>query len=211
MPSEPAEKTAVVFVDGQNLFHSAKEAFGYTFPNYDVYALAQAVCGIEGWKLREARFYTGVPDVSDSAFWNYFWTAKMGAMGHRGIRVYSRPLRYRNKAVRLSDGTQQWITIGEEKGVDVRIALDVIRLAHRKEYDVAVIFSQDQDLSEAVDELRVIAAEQNRWIKAASAYPISPTVRNKRGINHSDWITIDRKLYDACIDPKDYRAPPTIP
>jgi uncharacterized LabA/DUF88 family protein len=37
---------------------------------------------------------------------------------------------------------------GEEKGVDVRIALDVIRLAHRAEYDVALLFSQDQDLSE---------------------------------------------------------------
>lgn len=28
-------KRAVVFVDGQNLFHSAKNCFGYTYPNYD--------------------------------------------------------------------------------------------------------------------------------------------------------------------------------
>jgi uncharacterized LabA/DUF88 family protein len=36
----------------------------------------------------------------------------------------------------------------EEKGIDVRIAIDVIRLAHRNAYDVALLFSQDQDLSE---------------------------------------------------------------
>ena len=35
MPSEPPLKRAFVFVDGQNLFHAAKEAFGYSFPNYD--------------------------------------------------------------------------------------------------------------------------------------------------------------------------------
>ncbi len=32
MPSEPPVKRAFVFVDGQNLFHAAKEAFGYLYP-----------------------------------------------------------------------------------------------------------------------------------------------------------------------------------
>ena len=44
MNSEPPVKRAVVFVDGQNLFHAAREAFGYTYPNYDVSALAKQVC-----------------------------------------------------------------------------------------------------------------------------------------------------------------------
>ena len=35
----------------------------------------------------------------------------------------------------------------------MRIALDVIRLAHRAEYDVALLFSQDQDLSEVAEEV----------------------------------------------------------
>ena len=94
---------------------------------------------------------------------------------------------------------------GEEKGVDVRIALDVISLAHRREYDVALIFSQDQDLSEVAEEVRVIANEQSRWIKVASVYPTSPAATNRRGINKTDWVPIDRATYDACIDPYDYR------
>ncbi len=44
MNGELPVKRAVVFVDGQNLFHAAREAFGYTYPNYDVSALAKQIC-----------------------------------------------------------------------------------------------------------------------------------------------------------------------
>ena len=50
-------------IDGQNLFHSARSAFGYTFPNYDVAALAGAVCAACGWQLDEVCFYTGPPRI----------------------------------------------------------------------------------------------------------------------------------------------------
>lgn len=97
---------------------------------------------------------------------------------------------------------------GEEKGIDVRIALDVIRLARLRQYDVALIFSQDQDLSEVAEEIRVLAREQDRWIKIVSAFPSSPTSRNRRGINKTDWIKIDRTTYEACLDRRDYRQKP---
>jgi hypothetical protein len=43
----------VAFVDGQNLFHAAREAFGYTYPNYDVSALATAICKRQGWQASQ--------------------------------------------------------------------------------------------------------------------------------------------------------------
>ena len=199
---------AVAFVGGQNPFHAAREAFGYTYPSYDVSALAREVCAGQGWKLTEARFYTGIPDAGDNARWHFFWTHKLAAMGRQGVVVYSRPLRYRNRTVTLPDGRQHSFLTGEEKGIDVRIALDVIRLAHRRHYDVALVMSQDQDLSEVADEIRRIAREQQRWIKIASAFPHSPASRNPRGINKTDWIRIDRALYDRCLDPRDYRPKP---
>jgi len=88
----------------------------------------------------------------------------------------------------------------------VRIALDVIAEAHRRTYDVALILSQDQDLSEVAVEIRTIAREQNRWIKIASAFPVSPAASNRRGINSTDWVPIDRALYDRCLDRRDYRT-----
>jgi hypothetical protein len=126
-------------------------------------------------------------------------------MGRQGIKVFSRPLRYRNKTVSLPDGKTYTFLHGEEKGIDVRLALDVIAKAFTNELDVAVVFSQDQDLSEVADEIRTIGRQQNRWIKIACCYPDSPTLLNHRGINGSDWIKIDRARYDSCIDPKDYR------
>jgi uncharacterized LabA/DUF88 family protein len=202
---EPTTKRCIVFIDGQNLYHAAREAFGYTYPNSDVLALAQTVCRDQGWNLAQVRFYTGVPDSGDDPLWHGFWSRKLATMGRQGVRVFSRSLRYRNKVVRLSDGSTHTFLAGEEKGIDVRIALDVIRMAHRREYDVAVVFSQDQDLSEVAEEVRLIAREQNRWIKVASAFPFSPTTRNRRGIEKTDWIRIDRTTYDACLDPRDYR------
>ncbi|MEO3434253.1 NYN domain-containing protein [Inquilinus sp. CAU 1745] len=135
-PPDPIR--AVAFFDGQNLFHSAKAAFGYTYPNYDPSLLAQTICE------------------------------------------------------------------GDEKGIDVRIALDVIRLAHEGAYDVALLFCRDQDLSEVAEEIKLIARERRRWIKIASAYPYSPAAK-VRGINKTDWIQIDRATYDRCLDGRDYR------
>jgi hypothetical protein len=36
VPIEPSIKRAVAFFDGQNLFHAAKQAFGYRSPNYEL-------------------------------------------------------------------------------------------------------------------------------------------------------------------------------
>ncbi|MFA5975992.1 MAG: NYN domain-containing protein [Elusimicrobiota bacterium] len=121
-------------------------------------------------------------------------------MGRQGIHVFSRKLRYRNQTVKIPNGQKFTFLVGQEKGIDIRIALDVVRAVHRNECDVALLFSQDQDLSEVADEVRLIAHEQRRWIKIASAFPFSPTVHNKRGINKTDWIPIDRTAYDACLD-----------
>lgn len=205
MPTEPSVKRAFVFFDGQNLFHHAKATFGYPYPNYDPKKLAAHICASRSWQLNEIHFYTGVPSEMDKPFWNHFWTAKMAVMGTRGIRTFARQLRYRNQTITLPDGSASVVAVGQEKGIDVRIALDIVRFALEDKYDVALIFSQDQDLSEAVEDVKKISALNNRWIKIACAFPVSPTISKPRGINGTDWIKIDRTTYDACLDPNDYR------
>jgi hypothetical protein len=44
MPLEPQLKRTIAFFDGQNLFHAAREAYGYTYPNYNPVALAGRIC-----------------------------------------------------------------------------------------------------------------------------------------------------------------------
>jgi len=204
MSTEPTIKKAVAFIDGQNLFHSAKAAFGYTFPNFDPSLLSKKICESRGWDLTGVRFYTGVPDAADNAFWNHFWIAKGAQMGREGVYVFTRSLMYRNKKIKLPGGTIHTFLDGDEKGIDVRMAIDIIRMSHKRELDVALLFCRDQDFSEVADEIRAIARDQNRWIKIASAFPYSP-VAKVRGINRTDWIQIDRVTYDQCIDTRDYR------
>jgi hypothetical protein len=75
-------------------------------------------------------------------------------------------------------------------------------------YDVAVIFSQDQDFAEAALEVRDVSAASGRWIKVACAYPWSATARERRGLNNTEWIRIDAETYAAAVDPRDYRRSP---
>ena len=205
MPPEPHVKRTIAFIDGQNLFHAARKTFGYSYPNYDVDALARSICAPQGWRLEQVRFYTGIPEAEDDPFWNHFWPAKITVMGRQGVHVFSRPLRYRRTTTRLPDGSTYSLVYAEEKGIDVRIALDIVRMAHRAEYDIALIFSQDQDLSEVAQEIRMISREQHRWIKAACAFPHGPGATARRGIDRTDWLHSDRATYDACLDRRDYR------
>jgi uncharacterized LabA/DUF88 family protein len=204
--AEPSVKRATAFFDGQNLFHAAKEAFGYPHPDYDPQALAQSVAAVHGWTLVETRFYTGIPDPATNPRWSGFWQRRLAVLGTRGVVLFTRSLKYRNQTFTLPEGGTAVALVGQEKGVDVRIALDIVRLAREERYDVALVFSQDQDLSEAAVEIREIAAAQDIWIKIASAFPFSPTSHNTRGINRTDWIRIDRATYDACRDQTDYFA-----
>jgi len=130
-----------------------------------------------------------------------------GRVVELGRRRRSCNVRYREKEIRLGDGTTLRREVAEEKGIDVRIAIDLMRFALKDRYDVGLIFSQDQDLSEAAKEVRQISIEQKRWIKIVSAFPVAAACRNRRGINETDWVERDRVLYDSCLDSRDYRIP----
>jgi len=201
----PAVLRAHVFFDGQNLFKTAKAAFGYTYPNYDPIALAHHVCNLKNLQCDGIHFYTGMHRSDENKFWYDFWSRKLGALGTRGVDIFSRPLAYCDETVSDSNGKLVTVRIPREKGVDIRMALDIVRLARSGDYEVAVIFSQDQDLSEAVKEIRNIRIEQGRWMKAYCAFPVAPNGRHRPSINGAAPIKITKADYDACIDPRDYR------
>ncbi|HEX9745203.1 MAG TPA: NYN domain-containing protein [bacterium] len=181
---EPPLKRCYAFFDGQNLYHSARKVFGCAWPDYDPLLLSAKVCRDKDWNLIKVLFYTGIPDRHENPFWNRFWVNKLAAMGTRGVRTYSRTVKN-----------------NREKGIDLRLEIDVVRMAITNQYDVALIFSQDQDFTEAVETVKEIARLQNRWIWVASAFPYNPMIKRSAGIMGTEMIRIDKTLYDACIDP----------
>lgn len=194
----------MAFFDGQNLYQHAKAAFGHHHPNYDPVKLHNLVCEQNGWIPNLVRFYTGIPDPAETEMWAGYWSNRILAMKRSGIVVTTRPIRYRRETI-MVDGIATRVTTPQEKGIDVRLALDIVSCARKKNFDVAVIFSQDQDLQEVVQEVQDISIEQDRWIKLVSAFPSGHLASSKRGIDKTQWVRIEQSDYDACLDPNDYR------
>ena len=190
---------AIVLIDGQNLFHLAKSAWApaalsttspYSWPSYDVERLASAlVSRVPGRTLGEIRFYTGVPRRSAQSFWHGFWTNKLRYLRNKGVYVY---------AGRVGTG-------GREKGVDVSLAIDLVQATHELRYETAIIVSQDWDFGPAVRLAKAIAQSQGRNLEFESAFPVGPGSSSRRGVPGTNWVPIDKGVYDACRDPRDYR------
>ncbi|WP_338690403.1 NYN domain-containing protein [Bradyrhizobium sp. 26S5] len=210
---EPAIKNVMAFFDGQNLFQHAKEAFGHHHPNYDPAKLHKAVCAANNWRATLTRFYTGVPTAIESPMWAAYWSNRVLALKRAGVVVTTRQPRYRREQlfdgngdpILEPDGKPKIITTPQEKGIDVRLALDLVSLARKKQFDIALVFSQDQDLQEVVHEIADISKEQDRWIRVACAFPSGGNASSGRGIDKVDWFRMDQTFYDACLDPRDYR------
>jgi len=204
MAGEPRTKYAMAFFDGQNLFQHAMKAFGHFHPNYDPKKLHAMVCAKMGWTPNLVRFYTGVPAYARDPMWTGYWGNRVLAMKRAGIHVTTRPLRYHEEELTV-DGVTKTVFVPQEKGVDIRIALDLVSCALAGQFDVAVIYSQDQDLGEAAREVREISKKLDREIIVACAFPFGPNASVKRGIDKTDWIRIEEADYNTCLDPYDYR------
>lgn len=212
-PPKPSPCRVHAFIDGQNLYHSVRRLFGYTFPNYGPLRLAQAVTVLTpDRQLTRVHFYTGTPKLQQNRRWHLFWRAKIRAMKVAGVRVVTRALLYSPDLLPMEDGSTQTVQVGREKGIDLRLALDLLRLARHSEFDVALIFSQDSDLAEVVHEIRGLRQEMNRWLVVDCAYPHDPdSAEPAWGIAGARPVPFDKSLYDTCIDPANYFPPPPTP
>jgi uncharacterized LabA/DUF88 family protein len=129
----------VVFIDGQNMYKGAREAFGYEhekghYGNFRPLALARLLTQEAHRELRQVRFYMAVPDPRRDRRGHAMaqrrlasWQGENPALVH----VFTRTLRYPPPK-------------GREKGVDVQLAIDVVTLALDDEYDFAVLASADR-------------------------------------------------------------------
>jgi len=216
-----------VFFDGQNVFYGAKYAFGYDEPNYDPVALAmELVSSRPNSQLIRLYFYTGIHSYRKDPKWNVFWNNKLRAIRREGdIRLgrgntitYSRPLIYHDEVARdnagnvvmtAGDGAPKIVPKGREKGIDLRLGLDVVRLANTRDYDAAMIVSQDTDYTEVVKEIEFISTQQKRRITVVSASPRN--AKGKIGIPFTESMEITKTVFDRCLDPRTASYYPSRP
>jgi uncharacterized LabA/DUF88 family protein len=142
-------RRVVVFIDAQNLYQGAREAFfgssgSHTLGQFNPLGLAQLVVsrkpvGDEGEprELSEVRVYTGRPDSTKDPKTYGAHRRQCAAWEKLGVKVVARTLRYPRK----------WpAERAQEKGIDVALAVDFVVMAVEGEYDVGVIASTDTDL-----------------------------------------------------------------
>ena len=132
--------------------------------------------------------------------WHGYWTRRLTAPRRGRSDRPSIALPGRTGPTSGPHGTD--VPIQREKGIDLRLGLDAVRMARTGELDVAALFSQDQDLAEVTSEVRDISRARGCWLKIISAFP-----HGQRGIDGTDWFRMDSGSYNTCLDPRDYRPP----
>lgn len=108
-----------------------------------------------------ARVYRGEPSAALQPAAARAFLRQARRWRHTGlVTVVSRLLRY----------PKGWPeSPSQEKGIDVALAVDFVRLALMREYDVGIIFSSDTDLLPALEtvfDLKLAKIEVAAWSKA---------------------------------------------
>jgi uncharacterized LabA/DUF88 family protein len=198
-----------VFIDGQNLYLSAKRAFGLRYPDFDIPALGRHLSDrVGGSDAVTVRFYIGMPIARFSPMWTRFWTNKLNAAREAGVDVTTRELRYLTETDPHAPGGVRVLS-AREKGIDLRIALDVMAAARSPDCKNILIVSRDQDFREVIGDIKTMCAFTRKEIGLWSAFPVvddAPALN--RGVDGTREIRISRSDYDRNRDPADYRQSP---
>lgn len=205
----------VVFIDYQNMYRGAREAFGWQaegghFGNFRPYAFARRMARSEGCVLSQVRAYAGIHTPQRNAAQNAQLQRRIRpwiADAPEKVELFPRPLRYSAQRPK-----------GEEKGVDVELAIDIVRLALDGAIDVVLLASTDTDLVPPLqfvaDRLPQIALMTAAWepvfgCEGETAAPLDLPRGNVERLRVSkrefDRMADKRNFYlsstDASIDP----------
>jgi uncharacterized LabA/DUF88 family protein len=145
-----------IFIDGSNFYHALVE--NGKSPRVDFGKLAAALVGDQRQLVQI--YYYNTPLLSPKAS-DINATTKEKA--RRDQQRFFNALRYvphltfkQGRFQRLPNGGQV------EKGVDVMIAVDMVNLAYKNIYDVAILITSDADLKSAVE---VIKSETGKSVE----------------------------------------------
>jgi uncharacterized LabA/DUF88 family protein len=212
MPEGRVPDRVVVFLDWQNVYRGAREAFcSLQAPHWegqvDPLRLAQHLAADSPFdrELKQVRIYRGQPDASRDPKGYAACSRQVGVWRQSAlVSVTTRTLRY-------PPGWPSPYQPGErpqEKGIDVALAIDFVAMAVRGEYEVGILMSTDTDLKPA---LEAVAALTSTHGKRADVAAWSVPGRHDRrlaitGRNlYCHWM--DKYVYDRITDGTDYSRP----
>jgi uncharacterized LabA/DUF88 family protein len=192
-------RRTVVFIDYQNAYMQARRCFtGSRAPatagQFDPVALGAMVAARRGSTLHQVRIYRGLPQAERDSRSFTAADRQCGAWSRDPrAAVVTRPLRY-------GRGRPQ------EKGIDVRLAVDFVAMALRGEYDVGVLMSHDTDLVPALE--AVLDLTSAAQVEVAAWAPTSRRVSRLRVPGRDVWChELTAADYAAVADTRNYTRP----
>jgi len=129
-----------IFIDGSNFYHGLKNHIGRTDMNF--YEFAKLLCGGNRTLIRT--YYYNAPYKKDKID-----EEKYKSQQKFFSKLYSTPY----LKVRLGKLVPRGNTF-IEKGVDVFLAIDMLKYAYDDMYDTAILVSGDGDFAEAVEAVK---------------------------------------------------------
>jgi hypothetical protein len=187
----------VVFLDYQNVYMGAREAFhSFGSPSrdgqVDPLKLGELIAskGPFERELAGVRVYRGQPDSQKDP--------RGYAANDRQCRHW-RGLHNTTAITRTLQYPRGWPKEkAREKGIDVKLAIDIVAMAVRREFDVGVLMSRDTDLKPALEFVRDLNG---------NPYPRCEVAAWSASNGHSRRLSIPgSKIWCHWLDDSDYEA-----
>lgn len=211
-------KQVFVFLDWQNVYMRAREAFSdpsaapLTAGQVNPVDLAHILTSNyadrhpgEDYELAQIHIYRGAPlQQHDHKGYAAFRRQSAAWQRNSKIHLHSRDLRYPPDW-----GEPDCVSKPREKGVDVELAVDVVTFGLDNLYQVGIIMSADYDLVPAIDYMvrRRISRGQPDIEVAAWQGPRNGAARLRIKLPsrplHCIWL--DQQAYWGVVDDRDYR------
>jgi uncharacterized LabA/DUF88 family protein len=215
MPTANSDR-AVVYIDGNNWYHSLKDLGIGRLAHLDYGKISRKLLGPRIWI--GTRYYIGqVPQRGDAALYaaqrrflaslrstDTRISTHLGRLEARpvvdstaselrrylaGLKIRIDPRVYHEL---LGIATSHQVTTFVEKAVDVMIAVDMVRMAERREFDAAYLLSADGDFTPAVCAIRA---------RGLKVYAASPSAGARLAAIATSFIRLKRDWFDDCYSP----------
>jgi len=166
-----ARPKAIIFIDANNWYHNVKKWFKPS--DISIKKVAELICSNFNYDLIEIRWYASIPSIKDGEAMYYKHMSFLSHLQKYGVKVITRKLQtLSNKEIlgkkkELIDSLdlckvckpiveENFLSLADikrkEKGIDVWIAIDMIRLAVLEDKcDACVLISGDADFVPALE------------------------------------------------------------
>src|SRR3989338_7359879 len=171
-------RKAILFIDANNWYHNLKNWFKPSSIN--IKKLSEFISKENSINLTEIRWYTSMPDISDNPLIYKNQRAFLGNLEKQGVKIITRKLQklstkeIKKKREELLNSwdlckvckpivEESFLDISDnhqkEKGIDVWIAIDMVKETIKENIDIAVLISGDADFVPAFSLIKEIGKE----------------------------------------------------